>query len=81
MSDVCCPVGGGQPIDEVKYISMCDAHRSEIMDRDRRRAGIADLQYTAEQLKTPEGAAKLVEDVRFRLHAHPTKGINIKVTV
>lgn len=79
MSDA-CPVCGGKPIEEVKYISMCDTHKEEIMDRDRRRAGIADLQYAAAEIKTDEGAAKLITDVRFRLHAHPTKGINIKVT-
>lgn len=80
MSDA-CPVCGGKPIDDVKYISMCDTHKDEIMDRDRRRAGIADLQYNKAQLATDEGVAKMVEEIRFRLHAHPDKSINIKVSI
>jgi hypothetical protein len=79
MSDA-CPMCGGKPRDEVKWVSCCDKHKAEINDADARRAGIPDLQYSAEQVKDVVGAAKMVEEIRFRLHAYPDKCINVKVT-
>jgi hypothetical protein len=76
-----CGMCQGRPREEVKYVTMCSKHQQETNEDDARRAGIPDLQYSKAQLATPEGRTVFMNDIQFRLEAHPTKYINIKVTV
>lgn len=47
MSDA-CPVCGGKPREEVKYVSMCAKHQKEQNEEDARRMGVPDLRLSIE---------------------------------